>query len=171
MDPGTLHVLCGKMAAGKSTFARALARTHGAILLEEDHFLATLFGGEIHSVADYLRYSARIRDALSEHIVTLLRSGTTVVLDFPGNTPTQRAWFRQLIDRAGATHELHYLDVTDDTCKAQLRERSRDLPPGTPWTTDAEFETVTRLFQAPSADEGFSVTRHDARQPGAGRAS
>lgn len=80
--PGTLHFLCGKMAAGKTTCAKALARTHEAMLLEEDHFLATLFPGAIRSVADYLTYSGRVRDALAAHIVALLRSGITVVLDF-----------------------------------------------------------------------------------------
>ena len=48
MDITTLHFLCGKMAAGKSTLARELAHEHQAVLLEEDHFLAALFPGEIH---------------------------------------------------------------------------------------------------------------------------
>lgn len=170
MHPGTLHFVCGKMAAGKSTRARALALTHQAILLEEDHFLATLFPGEIRAVADYLTYSGRIRDALSEHIVTLLRSGVTVVLDFPGNTPTQRRWFRQLIDRAQAAHELHYLDVCDDVCKAQLRKRSAGLPPGTPWTTDADFDAITSYFQAPSTEEGFHVVAERTGDAGAAEA-
>jgi predicted kinase len=157
MNPVTLHLVCGKMAAGKSTFARALARTHKAVLLEEDHFLDALFPGEIHAIADYAKYSGLVRAALSDHIVSLLRGGMSVVLDFPANTTHQRRWFRQLIDRAETAHELHFLDVTDDVCKARLKERSRSLPPGSPFTTDAEFEAVTRYFQPPSPEEGFNV--------------
>ena len=157
MDMTTLHFLCGKMAAGKSTLARDLARAHQAVLLEEDHFLATLFPGEIRSVADYVKYSSRVKEALSEPIVALLRSGISVVLDFPGNTPNQRRWFRQLIDRAQVAHELHYLDVSDEVCKAQLRERSKSLPEGSLFTSDAEFAAVTKYFQPPVAEEGFNV--------------
>ena len=150
------------MAAGKSTRAKELARLHRATLLEEDHFLATLFPDDIHSIADYVKYSRRVRAALSDHIVALLRSGMSVVLDFPANTPIQRQWFRQLIGRAQVAHELHYLDVSDDVCKAQLRERSKALPPGSPFTTEAEFEAITKYFQAPSPDEGFNVVTMEA---------
>jgi predicted kinase len=157
MNSPTLHFLCGKMAAGKSTLAAELALAHKAVLLQEDHFLATLFPGEISSIADYVTYSSRVKDALSDHIVSLLQGGTSVVLDFPGNTRIQRQWFRQLADRAQAAHELHYLDVSDDTCKAQLRERSKALPPGAPFTSDAEFDEMTRYFEPPSNEEGLNV--------------
>ena len=33
-----------------------------------------------------------------------------MVLDFPGNTKAQRAWFRQLFEGANAEHELHFVD-------------------------------------------------------------
>lgn len=153
-----LHFLCGKMAAGKSTFARELARQQGAVLLEEDHFLATLFPGQIHGITDYVEYSGRVKDALSDHIVALLQSGTSVVLDFPGNTRKQRQWFRTLFERANADHELHFLDVPDDLCKLQLKERSKALPVGSAFTTDAEFEAITRYFQPPSDEEQFKVS-------------
>lgn len=166
MGDTTLHFLCGKMAAGKSTLARELARTHQAILLEEDHFLAALYPGEIRSIADYVKYSSRVKDALSEHIVSLLRSDVSVVLDFPGNTQNQRRWFRHLIDRAQVAHELHYLDVSDEVCKAQLRERSSSLPEGSPFTSDAEFEAITKYFQPPAAEEGFNVVSTSGSRSG-----
>jgi predicted kinase len=153
-----LHFLCCKMAAGKSTFARVLALQHGAVLLEEDHFLAILFPDQIHSIADYVEYSGRIKSALSAHIVALLIAGTSVVLDFPGNTKNQRQWFRQLFERAHADHELHFLDVPDDLCKHQLKERSKALPLASPFTTDAEFEAITEYFQPPSDEEQFKVS-------------
>jgi hypothetical protein len=56
---------------------------------------------------------------------------------------------------------LHFVDASDSLCKSQLKDRSQNLPPGTPWTTDAEFEAITVYFQPPSGDEGFNVVRHE----------
>ena len=67
--------------------------------------------------------------ALTPLIASLLSRGTSVVLDFPGNTTKQRAWFRQLFEAAAVEHELHFIDASDDVCKRQLRERSAGLPP------------------------------------------
>lgn len=155
-----LHCFTGKMAAGKSTLARELARTHQAILLVEDAFLAALFPGEIHEISDYITYSARIKEALTGPIVSMLGAGAPVVLDFPGNTPGQRAWFRELFERARVDHELHFLDLPDHVCKRGLQERSRDLPPGSPFTTEAEFDAITQYFQVPRPEEGFNITVH-----------
>ena len=159
--PAKLMFLCGKMAAGKSTLARDLAQRSEAILLVQDELLEGLFHGEIADVADFLDRSSRLRNALAPHICAVLSKGISIVLDFPGNTRAQRAWFRQIFERANATHELHFVDASDPLCKRQLKDRTRHLPPGTPWTTDAEFEAITAYFQPPSDDEGFNVVRHE----------
>nr|WP_291987589.1 ATP-binding protein [Luteitalea sp.] len=112
-----------------------------------------MFPGEIRDVDDFLRLSARLRTALEPLVLELLARGLCVVLDFPGNTRQQRAWFRDLFERAGAEHELHVIEASDALCKHQLRLRSRDLPAGTPWTTDEAFDAITAHFQPPSADE------------------
>ena len=156
-----LMFLCGKMAAGKSTLARDLAQRSEAILLVQDELLEGLFCGEIADVADFLDRSSRLRNALAPHICAVLSKGISIVLDFPGNTRAQRAWFREIFERANATHELHFVDASDALCKRQLKDRTRHLPPGTPWTTDAEFEAITAYFQPPSDDEGFNVVRHE----------
>ena len=83
------------------------------------------------------------------------------MLDFPGNTKNQRAWFRSLFERADSEHELHFIDASDELCKRQLRERSRGLPPGSAWTTDADFEAITVYFEAPSVEELFNVIRYE----------
>jgi predicted kinase len=156
-----LLFFCGKMAAGKSTLSRKLAERENAVLLIQDEFLERLFPGEIVDVAGFRKYSARLKDALEPHICSLLSRGISVVLDFPGNTRAQRDWFRRLFETVGADHELHFIDAADDLCKRQLRERSRDLPAGTAWTTDAEFDAITAYFEPPSSDEHFNVVRHE----------
>ena len=156
-----LIFFCGKMAAGKSTLSKALAEQEQAVLLVQDEWLSHLFPGEILDVPDYIRCSARLNAALTPLIGSLLSKGIPVVLDFPGNTTKQRAWFRQLFEAAGVEHELHFIDAPDDVCKRQLRERSAGLPPGTPWTTEPEFDAITSYFQPPAADERFNVIRHE----------
>jgi predicted kinase len=155
-----LFFLCGKMAAGKSTLASALALQQNAVLLVQDEFLDRLYPGEIVDIPGFVKYSARLRTALTPHIHSLLLKGVSVVLDFPGNTKAQRSWFRELIEGAKVGHELHFIDVPDEVCKVQLKERSKELPAGTAWTTDAEFDAITAYFQMPTAEEGFNVIRH-----------
>jgi predicted kinase len=156
-----LMFLCGKMAAGKSTLARDLAQRTNAVLLVQDELLDHLFPGEITDIPEFVTRSSRLKNALGPHVVALLSRGISVVLDFPGNTRAQRAWFLELFERADAQHELHFVDASDALCKRQLKERSKDLPAGAPWTTDAEFDAITVYFQPPSEDERFNVIRHE----------
>ena len=149
------------MAAGKSTLARELAQREHALLLVQDELLESLYPGEITDIPGFVKCSSRLKKALAPHICALLSKGISVVLDFPANTKAQRSWFRELFERANVEHELHFVDVSDAVAKRQLRNRSKDLPPGTPWTTEAEFEAITLYFQSPSEDEGFNVVRHD----------
>ena len=158
---GKLLFFCGKMAAGKSTMSRELAAREGAVLLVEDEFLERLFAGQIVDIPAYVTYSSRVRDALGPHIVSLLSMGVSVVLDFPGTTRRQRAWFRRLIDDSGAEHELHFIDASDAVCLRQLRDRSSYLPPDSRWTGEAEFQVVTAWFEPPAGEEGFHFVRHE----------
>lgn len=159
----TLMFMCGKMAAGKSTLAHALAERHNAVLVTQDDWLATLFPREIVDVPTFLDRSLRLRNALATHICVLLSKGISLVLDFPANTKEQRAWFREILVCTGVAHELHFIDAPDALCKRQLKDRSKDLPVGTPWTTDAEFDAITTYFQPPSEAEGFNIVRHERR--------
>jgi predicted kinase len=159
--PGKLFFLCGKMAAGKSTLARELAKREDAILLVQDEFLDHLYPNEITDIPTFVKCSSQLRHALEPHVRALLSKGISVVLDFPANTKVQRAWFREIFEGTNAGHELHFVDASDALCKSQLKDRSKNLPPDAPWTTDAEFDAITVYFQPPSEEEGFNVVRHE----------
>jgi predicted kinase len=155
----TLHMLCGKIAAGKSTLAAELVRQPNTVLICEDFWMATLYPGEVLTIDDYAKYSQRLGAAMAPHIVQLLQSGVSVVLDFQANTLRRRAWMRGIVDQSGAAHQLHHLDMSDEVCLARLHKRNAA---GTHEyaVTDAEFEQFTRYFVAPTPDEGFDVVVH-----------
>jgi predicted kinase len=152
----TLHLVCGKIAAGKSTLVNELGRLPGTVVVREDHWLARLYPGEQNSLADYARNSARLRSAIAPHLVDLLRSGLSIVLDFPANTVSSRAWMRTLFEGAGCAHRLHYLDVADEVCKARLRRRNRSGEHEFT-VSDEEFDLFTAHFVPPTAEEAFEV--------------
>ena len=154
----TLHLVCGKIASGKSTLTSQLAQAPQTVRISEDSLLAQLYPGQIASLADYAACTARLRAAIAPLALQLLQAGVSVVLDFPANTPASRAWVRELFQQAGTPHVLHFLDATDEECKARLRQRNASgLHPFS--TSDADFDAITRLFVPPQASEGFDIVR------------
>ncbi len=157
--PTTLYLLCGKIAAGKSTLAKRLAAQLAALLISQDHWMSTLFPTENRTIDDFARLSGRLRAAMGPHVVDILRQGLSVVLDFPANTLTYRAWMRSLIIEAGVAHELHVLDFPDAVCKERLRRRNGSGRH--PYQVDeATYDLFTGYFVPPTPEEGFNIVVH-----------
>nr|BFD42502.1 ATP-binding protein [Pseudomonas sp. FFPRI_1] len=158
-SPAVLHLLCGRIASGKSTLAQQLAQVPGSVLICEDQWLAQLYPDLIHSVADYLLHAQRLGNTLGPLVVAMLQAGTSVVLDFPANTLVQRAGLRAWADQAGVDHQLHVLNADEDTCRARLRERNQQG--NHPFTTsEEEFELICRYFVPAQASEGLHIVNH-----------
>lgn len=155
----TLHMLCGKIAAGKSTLAAKLGSANGTVLLAEDDWLSALFSNEMSSPSDYVRCSSKLRKIMGPHVVSLLNAGVSVVLDFPANTLDQRAWMREVIEASSASHQLHVLNTPDELCLARLRERNARSEHAFA-VTEEQYFRFSRYFVAPSADEGFNLVVH-----------
>jgi predicted kinase len=157
---GTLHFVCGRLASGKTTLARMLVEEAKAVMICEDVWLSKLSDG-ISSFEDYLKWSRRCRSVMGPLIIEMLRAGTSIVLDFAGNTPAERAWVRSLFEAAGARHLLHYLDVSAEVCLDRLKLRNDMKPEGLYFatTSEAEFLAISQYFQPPTAEEKFDVVR------------
>lgn len=159
-DTATLHMVCGKIASGKSTLTARLAAAPRTVLLSEDKWMACLYPDEIRTLADYVSRAARIRTLLTDHIQSLLASGISVVLDFPFNTLNARSWGTSLFQAVGCEHRLHYLDVSDEICK--LRLKARNLSGEHPFqTSDEQFDQITSYFVPPAYNEVFNLVIYD----------
>ncbi|MEM9393932.1 MAG: ATP-binding protein [Pseudomonadota bacterium] len=155
-----LHMLCGKIASGKSTLAARLAQSPGTVLISEDEWLAALFASEMQSPKDYVRCAVRLRDIMGPHIAAILGANTSVVLDFQANTRDSRNWMRSLLETTGADHRLHLLNPPDDVCLARLR--ARNASGKHPFSvSDEQFRQISKHFDPPSSDEGFNVVLYE----------
>ena len=162
-NPPELHLMAGKIASGKSTFAASLSAACGGIVISEDRWLSALFSQEMRSLKDYVQYSRRLRDVVKPHVVDLLKCGATVVLDFPANTPENRAWLVSIGRDAGVRPTLHFLDVSDEVCLQRLHARNASgIHPFQ--VSDAQFQQVARHFVPPTEAEGFHVITHGPDQ-------
>ncbi len=158
--PPVLHMLCGKIAAGKSTMAARLAEPDGTVLISEDGWLSALFGDEMATPKDFMRVSAKMRAAMGPHIVALLNAGVSVVLDFQANTPESRQWMRGLLDQTKEAHALHVLMPPEAVCLERLR--ARNASGQHPFTvSEAQFHQVSKYFSPPDPAEGFTLVLHE----------
>jgi predicted kinase len=162
MSGSTLHCISGRLAAGKTTLARKLADDHHAVLISEDVWLSKLTDG-ISSFEDYLKWSRRCRSVMGQVIIDILRAGTSVVLDFAGNTVAERKWVRQLSEEARSFHTIHFLSIDEEVCLRRLLNRNETKPEGLYFasTTEGEFRAICKWFQPPQPEEELNITTYE----------
>ncbi len=123
-------LLCGKIAAGKTFYARRLASETCAVILSCDELMLTLFplpagAGELHDL-----YAGRVQKYLFRKSLDLLASGCSVILDWGFWTKTSRDEARAFFRDCGIPCELHYIDVSDEQWEANIRRRNRAVEEG-----------------------------------------
>ena len=155
-SPGTLHLVCGKICAGKSTLCARLAAEPGHVLVSQDRWLSSLYPEELKTILDMIRYSARLRSVMGPHVSELLREGLSVVLDFPANTVDLRRWMLGAAEAAGAPHLLHFLDLAEESCRARLKRRNEEGAHEYV-VSDEAYDAISAYFQPPQAAEGLSI--------------
>ncbi len=118
-------LLCGKICAGKSAYARRLASEIGAAILSTDEIMLSLFGpdaGEMHDV-----YAARLEEYELEKAAQLVNDGINTILDRGFWTREARLSARRFFGARGVESELHYIDVSDEEWARRVKKRNEDV--------------------------------------------
>jgi len=121
-----VHLMCGLVAAGKTTKARELARSLPAVWLSRDEWMLRLYG-LAHTEPEYVERLGPVTHLLWDVAAEILRTGANVILDWNFWSRERRA---EALDRAGtfgADVVLHWVDVPTD--EVMLRAEHGYAPP------------------------------------------
>lgn len=147
-------LLCGKIASGKSYYARHLAKTLPAVNLSCDDLMLTLFGGDAGERHDLL--ASRAQTYLFHLSLELLAAGQDVILDWGFWTKQHRDAARTFYERNGISTELHYIDIDDTLWRAQIRQRNAAVTDGSVQAYFVDEGLLAKLesrFEIPDAAE------------------
>ncbi len=142
---GTLHMMAGVPASGKSTIAGYICREEGAIWLSSDKIREELYGDEAVQGDGQIVFSL-----LFERTKNALKEGKTVVYDA---TCLYEEVRKDLLSSLKGTYEsayCHFCDVELETALERNSKRDRKVPQGV-------IKRMYKNIQRPSESEGFDM--------------
>ena len=128
----TVHLLCGRIGSGKTTFAKRLERETAAVRLTHDEWIVRLYGPnppEKH----YREYFVRVENQIWELAEAIVRAGADVILDFGFWSRESRDAARDRTHDAGAVARFYSM-----SCPRQI---ALDTASALTYFTPAFFRT------------------------------
>ncbi|WP_443750077.1 AAA family ATPase [Asticcacaulis solisilvae] len=158
----TIHMICGPVGAGKTTYALELARRENAIVFSMDDWMRRLFGGDVPDATDmtgidfawFAERVDRCEDQIWQVVEQMTPAQVNVILDFGFIRLARREKARQRAAQLGLESRLHILDVDFETRRERVTKRNREQGQTYSFeTTPAMLDFAERLFEAPGPGE------------------
>jgi predicted kinase len=151
-----VHLICGPVGAGKTTFSLALAEERRALRLSIDEWMLRLFGEHMARELLHQRIEAclDLMYGVAERLVAL---GTEVVIDCGYWRLEHREAARQRL--ASTPHRFCYLEVPPELRWQRLELRNAARLPSTYEITREMFEFFESCFEPPAPPELFELIR------------
>jgi predicted kinase len=159
-----VHLICGPTAAGKTTYAAALATRAHAVHFSLEEWMSRLYWGPdapsvrtLASLAWPPDQIARCEAQMWAIADQMLAIDVSVIFDVDLSTREHRDDLRDRALQVGAEAKLHYLDVDRETRKARVIRRNESATPLAFAMTDETFDFLEGEFQPPSDDELYDA--------------
>ena len=147
-------LVCGKIASGKSVYAKMLCERENAVLLSVDELVLSILGSDLGEKHDEI--TERVQAYLFEKSVEIARAGSNVLLDWGFWTSEKRRGARTFYESRGIVCEFHYIDVPDAVWHKNIAIRNEAVLDGKSdayYVDDGLMRKLQSLFEAPEKDE------------------
>lgn len=143
-----LIAFCGLPGSGKTTTAKEVEKTTGAVRINTDEWQAAL---GVDFFDDEFRAKLQVR--LYEHGLTLLKLGQSIIVEDGLWRRDERDSYREVAYKLGAAIELHYFDLPFDQLWRRLEARNALGGYGMVPITKELLKECWRKFQRPDEAE------------------
>lgn len=146
-------LICGPIAAGKTTYAKKLAE-RGGVILSMDQLMLALFPPQLGDRHDEI--AGKCRRYLLDRAVEISRAGTDVILDWGFWTQADRRAVSEFFRDRGIDVRWHYVKASPEALDKHIEKRNREVEMG---KSDAYFvdENLKRKcldrFECPAEGE------------------
>lgn len=146
----TVHLVCGFLGTGKTTFAKELVVSSSAVRFSIDELYLRLFatGPTFELDAEAMN---RLLATVNDLWPPIAAAGVDVVLDFGFWSLELREEARRSARSVGAETRLHWLQCPDEVAVARCLNRNGQ--PGAFLISEPGFWELKARFQPPSAGE------------------
>lgn len=147
-----IYFVCGFIGSGKTIYSKALADKHRAFRFSIDEWMIPLYGEHMEREVFDLRL-ATLQELFKDSALQLFSLGVPVIFDFGFWRKSDREMFTDWASNVGAESEVHYLDVSFDTCKQRVLARNSDLHGKSYEMTPEMLELFWSWFETPTLNE------------------
>ena len=155
--PATLNVIFGPCAAGKTTYAHALARRESAVAFVLDEWGARLFGPDLQGPIEFawmLERLSRCNALIWSTAEAVLAAGSSVVLDTGAMRRADRERIRQIAEAKSLSLQWHFVDAPQAVRRARVAHRN--TAKGETFVmevTPEMFERLEAIYEPPAPAE------------------
>ena len=143
-------LICGKIASGKTTYARLLADLYNGILLSCDELEGALYHHELKEQHDDIMPAIHVY--LRQKAVEIARKGIPAILDWGFWQKAYRDEITAYFASQSIPVEWHYLDVTPRQWHNRIRARNQAVKAGETtdyFIDDGLLQKASALFEKP----------------------
>lgn len=120
-----VHLMCGKICSGKSTFAQNLRKETKGVILSVDEITLALFEQGAGDKHDY--YVEKTKEYLYQKSLEIVESGIDVILDWGFWTKRERDFAKEFYGSRNIPFEFHYIKIDDEEWYRRLEKRNKDV--------------------------------------------
>lgn len=148
MRPARLFIVCGLPGAGKTTRSTELSERFAAIRMSADDWMDGL---DVDIWDEGVRQ--QVETIQGNVTMELLRTGTSVVIEWGTWTRSERDALRRRAAAVGALVHLEFLDAPLDVLWERVRDRAREQAVGSRAITRDDLHEWSGIIERPTADE------------------
>ena len=151
---GKVILICGKICAGKTRYAKKMAKDIKGVILSTDEIMLGLFGQYLGDMHDEIAEKTEIY--LFKKAVEIIFSGINVILDWGFWTREKRQFATKYFNNSGIKVEWHYVEVDNENWRRNISKRNNAVINNKEnfyFIDDNVVEKFMCLFEEPQPDE------------------